>query len=316
MKVLVSPWWLATGIADLRSRFPQVEIATANTPADTAREIADADVVFGNIDGAGFAAAKQLRWIQSYGAGVEWIARVPELISSNVVVTNTRGAHAATIAEHAFGMLLTLTRGLRTLGDQQRERVWRRPTGVHFVGLSGLTLGVVGLGRIGSAIAQRGHGFDMHVIAVDTNDVPRASYIEEFWNLDGLPKLLAKSDVLAIATPLTPETRGMFGPTQLAMLRPSAFLVLVSRGGIVDQPALCQALAEGRLAGAAIDVTDPEPLPAEHELWGAPNLIISPHCSGSSRQTDDQVWGIFKENLARYLAGQPLNNLVDKRRGY
>lgn len=316
MKILVTTRWEEKRLDALRSSFPQAEFVVADTPEEVAKAVVDVDAVLGWLSRDAFLAAKKLRWIQAHSAGVEFLARVPELVESDVIVTNTRGAHAATIAEHAFALLLFLTRGLRHLDAQQRERSWRRPAGVQFVGLSGLTLGVVGLGRIGSAIAKRGHSFDMKVVAVDADDVPRADYVSEFWLLDGLPELLRRSDVVAVAAPITPETRGMLGPDQLALMKPTAYLIVVSRGGIVDEHALVAALREGRLAGAGLDVASQEPLPPDSQLWDAPNLIITPHCSGSSRQTTEMVWSIIAENLSRFIAGQPLMNQVDKRRGY
>lgn len=316
MKVLITVRWDQEHLAELRAAFPQVEFVVPETPEGIVAAAADADAAFGWLNREAFLAAKRLRWIQAYSAGVEFMARVPELVESDVLVTNTRGAHAATIAEHAFGLLLHLTRGLGPLYEAHKQKAWRRPAGAKLVGLSGLTMGVVGLGRIGSAIAQRAHAFDMQVIAADANDVPRADYVSEFWLLDGLPELLKCSDVVAVAVPITPETRGMLGPAQLALLKPTAYLIVVSRGGIVDEHALAGMLKEGRLAGAGLDVTEREPNPPESELWECPNILITPHCSGASRQTTEMVWSIFRDNLARFVAGQPLTNLVDKQRGY
>jgi phosphoglycerate dehydrogenase-like enzyme len=316
LKALIYPYWSQQDVDGVRAAFPDVEIVAVKAESDAIREIADADVAFGAFSRPIFLAAKKLRWIQAHGAGVEWTAGVPELIESDVVLTNTRGAHAATIADHAFAMLLTFTRGLRQLEVSQNQHTWTRPTGIRFIGLSGLTLGVIGLGNIGRAMAKRGFGFDMRVIAVDANDVPKPEYVEDLWRLDRLPELLRESDAVMVATPITAETRGMLGPDQLALMKPTAFLMVLSRGGIVDQHALAEALKAGRLAGAGLDVTAPEPLPSDSELWAAPNIIITPHCSGASRQTNEMTWGFFKDNLRRFIAGETLDNLVDMRRGY
>lgn len=303
------------GFAALRTAFPEVEFTpVANPPQEIAAAV-DADAAIGRLSLDAFRAAKKLRWIQSYGAGVEWLGSMPEVVASDVTVTNTRGAHAATIADHTFGMLIYLTRNLGMIAEAQKQKRWARPI-PNQRGLAGLTLGVIGLGNIGSAIAQRAHGHDMKVIAVDANDVPRADYIERFWLLDGLAELLRAADVVAVAAPLTAQSRGMLGEAQLALLKPTAYLVVVSRGGIVDQHALAAMLREGRLAGAGLDVTQPEPLPADSELWDTPNLVLTPHCSGSSAQTTANVNAIIRENIARFIAGRPLMNLVDKARGY
>jgi phosphoglycerate dehydrogenase-like enzyme len=300
----------------LRRDLPEVEFVVASGNDEVSREIVDADGFFGWLPRDAYLQAKRLKWIQSPSAGVEWVARVPELVESEVVVTNTRGAHAQTIAESAFAMLLFLTRGLGNCFAEQAKKTWNRPQEGVLRGISGLTMGVVGLGKIGSAVAQRAHGFDMRVIAIDAHDVPRADYVEEFFRPDGLGELLGKSDVVAVTAPITPVSRGMIGPSELARLKPSAYVIVVSRGGIVDQDALAKALIEGKLAGAGLDATDPEPLPADSPLWTAPNVVITPHCSGSSSQTTAIVWKIFEENVRRFAAGQELTNTVDKRRGY
>lgn len=161
-----------------------------------------------------------------------------------------------------------------------------------------------------------GHALRMRVVAVDVNDVLRPDYLSALWGLEGLPELLSQSDVVVVTAPLTPETGGMLRADRLALMKPSAYLIVVSRGGIVDERALVGMLKEGRLAGAGLDVAEVEPIPPDSDLWLAPNLIITPHCSGVSRQTTDGCWLVLKENLGRYLAGNPLLHVVDKRRGY
>jgi phosphoglycerate dehydrogenase-like enzyme len=316
MKVVVAGRANEQDLAKLRQEHPQLDLVVAAPGPALAEAIADADGVYlGGLSRELFQAAKRLRWIQSQGAGVERIVSVPELVESDVVLTNTRGAHAQTIAEHAFAFLLAFTRDMPTFVEAKRARRWTRRSRA-LVGLSGLTMGVVGLGRIGSAIAQRAHGFDMRVIAVDANEVPKAEYVEALWPLDGLPRLLRESDVVAIAIPITPQTRGLIGAEQLALMQPGAYLLVMSRGGIVDEAALAAALTEGRLAGAGLDVFASEPLEEDSPLWDAPNAILTPHCSGSSRQTTALAWSIFAENLGRFVRGEPLTNVVDKRRGY
>jgi phosphoglycerate dehydrogenase-like enzyme len=319
MKIVIAGRADEKGLQALQAEHAGVEFVSARGVDELKAAIADADAVYAHsIGGDTFRGARRLRWIQSQGAGVEWIANVPELVESDVVLTNTRGAHASTIAEHAFGLLLSLTRGLPALFARQREHQWARPEGWKAIGLSGLTFGTVGLGRIGSALAQRAHGFDMKVIAVDANanDLRRPDDVEQLWDLDGLPELLRTADVVAVALPYTAETKGLLGPEQLALLQPSAYLLVVSRGGIVDETALVSALRDGRLAGAGLDVTAQEPLPPESPLWEAPNLLITPHCSGNSRQTTELAWQIFADNVGRFVRGETLNNIVDKRRGY
>lgn len=316
MKVLVTTPWVNRYLDQFRDEFPQVEFIERETSEELPTAIGDAEVAFGWVDSELFQAAPNLRWIQSPSAGVEWMRRTPELVNSDVVVTNTRGAHAATIAEHTLGMLIFLARGFGSLYESQKQHEWQRPVRKRGVGLVGLTMGIVGLGNIGRAIAKRAAAFDMQIIAVDAHEVPQPESVSQLRLLDGLEALLSHSDVVVVTTPITPETRGMLSRERLALLKPSAFLLVVSRGGIVDEAALVEMLREGRLAGAGLDVAATEPLPPESELWDAPNVLITPHCSPSSTQTDANVAAIMRENLSHYLAGEPLINLVDKQLGY
>ena len=316
MKLLVASPWSQERIEEAQKTFPQVQFSVAANQDDILREIVDAEAVFGAINREAFLAAKQLKWIQNTGAGVERLARIPEIAESDVTVTNTRGSHAATIAEHGFGLLISLTRQLPSLLDAQREHNWTRPFSGPQVGLTGLTLGVVGMGNIGRAIAKRGHGFEMEVIGVDINEVPKPDFVTELRLLDGLDDLMQRSDVVAVAAPITPETAGMLGPEQLRLMKPTAHLIVVSRGGIIDEDTLMQMLNDGQLAGAGLDVTATEPLPQDSPLWDTPNLLITPHCSGGSTQTAAAGKAIFYDNLRRYLAKEPLTNLVDLKRGY
>lgn len=316
MKILVTAPWSEQQLQELKAAYPAIEFIAARTPEAMMAAAAEVEVVLGSMRREPFLAAQKLRWIQSSSAGVEWMHAIPELVESDVIVTNTRGAHAITIAEHTFGMLVCLARGFYSLFKAQQQRVWLRPLEKTPVGLSGLTMGVIGLGQIGRAVAERAHAFGMSVIAVDANEVPRPDFISGFWLLEGLPELLSRADVVVVATPYTPETQNLLGLEQLSLMKPSAYLLAVSRGGIVDEAALVKLLREERLAGAGLEVQAVEPLPEDSDLWDAPNLIITPHCSGMSKQTTAMVIGICRDNLTRYLNGEPLNNLVDKRRGY
>ena len=172
------------------------------------------------------------------------------------------------------------------------------------------------MGNIGRAIAKRGHGFEMNVIGVDINEVPKPDFVAELSLLDGLDDLMRRSDVVAVAAPITPETAGMLGPEQLRLMKQTAYLIVVSRGGIIDEDTLMQMLNDGQLAGAGLDVTAIEPLPQDSPLWDTPNLLITPHCSGGSTQTAAAGKAIFYDNLRRYLAKEPLTNLVDLKRGF
>ncbi|MCX6050419.1 MAG: D-2-hydroxyacid dehydrogenase [Chloroflexi bacterium] len=316
MKVLVTAPWIAQSMGELAQLFPQIELIDGQKPEDALRAAGDVEVILGATSRELFAAAPKLRWLHFPAAGVEWLQNVPDLVNSNVIVTNSRGAHATTIAEHTFGMLVFLARDFATLYEAQKAKRWAWPLAKPGIGLVGLTMGIIGLGQIGRAVAKRAQAFEMNVIAVDAHPVPKPDYVAELRLLDGLNDLMSRADVVVVAIPITPETRGMLGPEQLRLMKKGSFLMVMSRGGIVDEPTVVQMLKDDHLAGAGFDVTAVEPLPADNELWTAPNVIITPHSSPSSQQTQGNVVALVKENLAHYLAGETLTNVVDKKLGY
>jgi D-3-phosphoglycerate dehydrogenase len=177
-------------------------------------------------------------------------------------------------------------------------------------------MGIVGFGNIGRAIARRATGFEMRVLAVDAESVPPGEGVEEVWPLSRLNEMCKAADVLTISAPITPSSRGMIGPEQIGHLKRGSFVLQMSRGGIVNEAALVDALEEGHLAGAGLDVTATEPLPVGDPLWTAPNLVVTPHSSAASQLTTELGWGILSENLGRYMRGEQLYNLVDKHRGW
>lgn len=317
MKIVLGPWPPEKPVAALREAFPGVEIVAVRNRDEVAEAIVDADGYFGTLSAETYRLTKRLRWVQASSAGVEWLPAVPELIESDVVVTNTRGAHAQTIGEHVFAMLLTFTRRMRLLDQFKAERKWGRPEAEAVVdGLVGKTLGIVGLGNIGRAIAQRAHAFDMRVLAIDIQALQAPPTVDQVYPLDQLHAVLPLLDVLVVAVPLTERTRGLIGARELGLLKPSAYFFVISRGGILDEDALVGALRENRLAGAGLDVTGTEPLPPESPLWELDNLIISPHVSAHSVQTMDLMWQIVRDNIGHFIRGEPLVNTVDKRLGY
>ncbi len=306
------------GILDeLKAEIPDLEIAIELDPAKVMAAVADAEVVYGLPSAALVKAAPKLRWIQSSAAGVEYIARIPEVVESDIVVTNTRGAHGPSIGEHTFALLFALTRHLPECFERQKAHRWDRTDLYRSAReMKGSTMGIVGYGAIGRAIARRAAAFEMDLLAVDAEAVDPDEQVEEVWPVSRLGDLLKQSTVVVVTAPLTPETHHMIDAVMLARMRPDAYLIVVSRGGIVEESALAAALHEGRLAGAAIDVAEQEPLPADSPLWDAPNLIITPHLAGASSEKERRCVEILKANLLRYRNGEPLLNEVDKRRGY
>jgi phosphoglycerate dehydrogenase-like enzyme len=304
--------------ATLEREFPGATFVSAPDLETQLRELPDADAVISWPQREALPVAQRLRWVHCTSAGIERIRQLPELVEMDAVtLTNGRGAHAATIADHTFAFILAFTRNLRDIMEDQRAHRWERAARSQGAReLSGSTLGILGLGRIGSEIARRATGFGLRLRAVDVNPAAEAPGVSEVWPLERLPDFLPTVDYLAIAIPITAETRHLIGARELALMRPDAYLCVMSRGGIVDQDALAEALKAGRLAGAGLDATEPEPLPAQHPLWDLPNVIISPHCSGASRQTSERGREILRQNLTRFLAGEPLINQCDKRAGF
>jgi phosphoglycerate dehydrogenase-like enzyme len=306
------------GILDeLTAEIPGLDIVVELDPKKCMTEVADAEVVYGLPSAELVKAAPKLRWIQSSAAGVEYIARIPEVVESDILVTNTRGAHGPSIGEHTFALLFALTRHLPECLDRQKARRWDRSDLYRSAReMKDKTMGIVGYGAIGRSIAHRAAAFEMEVRAVDAQAVDGDEHVEEVWPLSRLADLLELTDVVVVAAPLTPESHHMIDAAMLARMRPDAYLIVVSRGGIVEEHALAAALGEGRLTGAAIDVAEQEPLPPDSPLWDAPNLIITPHLAGASTEKERRCVEILKANLRRFHAGEPLLNEVDKHRGY
>jgi phosphoglycerate dehydrogenase-like enzyme len=277
-------------------------------------DLADADVVFGNVSRDELAKAKRLRWVQCPSAGVEHTP-LAEYIERDVILTNAKGCYGPQIAEHAFGLLFAITRGI---AQQARQNKWGYD-GPQPIEMRGRMLGVIGLGGIGREVARRARAMDMRVIAVDAEamTVERFAMVDEVALVDdGLDALLERSDVVVSCCPSTPKSRGMLGAKQFARMRDGAYVINVSRGKIVQTDALLDALKSGKLAGAGLDVTDPEPLPADHALWAQPNVVITSHIAGKSQFAWDRVEHVFAENVNRFCRKLPMLNVVEKAKGY
>lgn len=266
--------------------------------------------------------APALRWVALSSAGAELAVERGLVQPSGPVVTTAAGIHAVPISEHVFGMLLMWVRHWPELLALQRASTWpdravwppREPPGE----LHGAALGVVGFGAIGRAVARLGRAFGMRVLAThrQATQGEMEPDADEVYPLARLQELLAASDYVVIAAPATRESQHLIGPDELTALRPTAFLVNISRGTLVDEEALVEALRSGRLAGAGLDVFEREPLPTGSPLWTLPNVILSPHVAGSSRQYSRRLTDLLLENLSRYQAGQRLRNVVEPGRGY
>lgn len=298
----------------LQAYAPNMEIKTCTHRADFQREVADAHIIFGGCSREEFRAARDLRWIQYPAAGVEDVLST-ELVESPVVLTNMQRMFSPTISETVIGLLVTLTRRLNDYTLQTREHRWNELEGLKEI--SGLTMGIVGMGGIGTDTAYRAHyGFQMRILATDPKPLPKPTFVEELHSPEWLPQMVPQVDVLLSAAPHTPITHHMFNDEIFRLMKPSAYFINVSRGWLVDSAALVSALKEKRIAGAALDATEPEPLPPDHPLWTAGNIIITSHSSAVSAGSEQRSLDLFCENVRRYVNGLPLLNVVDKARGY
>ncbi len=254
----------------------------------------------------------RLRWIQSSAAGLDHCL-VPAVIESDIIVSSASGVLADQVAEHALALTTALCRGLPTFfRAQQRKDFTRQPTR----DLHRATIGIVGFGGVGRRVAEVMSVLKTRVLATDLFPVDKPDHVAELWPADRLDEMLAQVDVLVMAAPLTELTRGMIDARALARMKPGALLVNVARGPLVIEDDLLDALDSGHLAGAALDVTEEEPLPATSRLWEDPRVIITPHVAGQSARRIDDMTDFFCENLRRRLSGRPLLNLVDKRLGF
>ncbi len=303
-------------LREMQSVAPSARIVGVESD-DLLREVADADALVGTVSAELVRAGSKLKWVQIRSAGVERYLHLapPDLRDSDIVLTNGRIIQGPEIADHAFALLLANTRGLTRFWPNQQQAAWKREPG-GLVELRGKTAVVVGVGGIGTQIAVRAHAFGMRVIGVDPKDIPYQPYLATVVRPDRLDEVLPEADVLFIAAPHTPESHQMIGPQQFDLLPRGAYFIAVSRGKTYDMDALVKALDSQRLAGAGVDVTDPEPLPEDHPLWKFANVVITPHIAGASDEIGRRRLDLIKENIRRFVNGEPLLNVVDKQRGY
>ena len=317
MKVIIASMLSDEFLSDLRASFPDVEFQAATTDEEQRLHIKDADIFFGWPTREIFLEADQLRWLHCPGTGIDRIMDVPEIVDSDVVLTNARGPHVIPMADHVFSMVLTFAHKSRELWEDQRARRWDgRTYDSEMIELDGSTMGILALGDIGLAVAQRANAFGMEVYAVDVRAMDAPPGVKEVWGLERLDDLLKISDWFVVTAPLTADTRGLIDRRRVELLKQGAHLIVISRGEIVDEDALADALRSGRLAGAGLDATAVEPLPQESPLWDLGNVVISPHVSALTPEMYEGRRQIFKENLRRFLANEPFLYVCDKRSGF
>jgi phosphoglycerate dehydrogenase-like enzyme len=284
--------------------------------AATPREIAAADATIGVCSAEVLAQAKQLQWIQWHFAGVERCVQQPLMRERHLLLTNLQRTMGPSMAEHVLGMMLMLSRHLDYFLKEQQQGRWVKDSAPSLADLEGKTVLVVGLGGIGTEVARRAHAFGMRVIATRASGRSGPDYVSYVGLPDELLKLAKDADFVVNCAPLTPQTTGIFNREFFASLKPGAYFISVGRGRSTVTADLIAALSSGKLAGAGLDVVDPEPLPSDSALWRLPNLIITPHVSADTPLAEEQQTALLRENLRRYVAGEPMLSVVDIERGY
>lgn len=308
-----APPWFAE---KLRHDFPRIHITHLASYEKLEDHLREAQIVVTwSLRPDQFALAKELGWIHSPAAAVHQLM-FPELVNSDVLVTNARDVHAPVVAEHVIALLFALAKKIPQAVRLQEEHIWGKDR-LKPTELSGAVLGLVGLGSIGREVAKRASALDMRVIAVrKTPNSAVVNGVERIYPTSELDQMLGAADYVVIAAPRTRETEKLFDARRIAKLKPTACLVNVSRGALVDERALAEALRNETLAAAALDVFSEEPLPPESPLWDLHNLLITPHTAAVTDKLWERHYALLHENLRRYLAGDRLLGLVDKQKGY
>ncbi len=301
-------------VEQIKAVSSEVEVLDLPSEGEILEAMPDVDVVFGRFTPGMLERGRRLRWVQVTSAGVDGVL-FPQFVDSDVVLTSAKGIVGVHLADHAMGLLLTLARGIHTAIRNPR---WdqRMPIRDASWELEGMTMGIVGLGGTGRELAARADAFGMRIIAVDPVPVELPPQVEACRTMDGFDDLLGQSDVVAVCAPLTPETEDLFDERAFGLMRDHALLINVTRGKIINEAALMDALAGGAIGGAGLDVTPQEPLPDDHPLWNMSNVVVTPHASGGSPVRGDRIVDLFCENLRRHLGGEDLLSVIDKSKGY
>ena len=298
---------------NIRSQVPDVLLVNVANEEQALEEISDADAFYGNLSTKIFEKANRLRWIQAPVAGLENFV-FPALAKSNVVLTNMAGIYSDVISDHALTYLLMFARGFHIYRYQQVEHLWQK--GVPVRHLAECTLGVVGLGGIGAELARKGKALGLKVLGVEARDIGVPEGVDELFDPNGLDSVLRRSDFLVLCIPHTPDTVGLIGKRELSLMPSSAYLINIGRGVLLRLEALVEALKQGEIAGAGLDVFETEPLPAKHPLWEMQNVIITPHSAAASGHIRGRHLNVLTENLKRFSLGFGLQNEVDKKRWF
>ena len=305
----------------LSQEFPKLQITQRNSYEGVEEALRDVEILFTlSLRPEQFATAPKLRWIHAPSAAVHQLL-FPELVKSEVIVTNSREVHGPVVAEHVMALIFALAKKIPQAVILQEKRIWGQEAiwkeGAHPREIAGATLGLIGVGSIGRRVAQMASALSMRVIAVREHvEEGKPDGVEAVFAPSQLDDMLKQSDYVVLAAPLIAATQGLINADRLAVMKPEACLINVGRGPQVDEAALITALRTRRIAGAALDVFEREPLPPESPLWNVDNLLITPHTAGLTDKLWHRHYELFSDNLRRYLARQPLRFVVDKQKGY
>ena len=317
-QVVLVPQGMKKEVDALMAENPKLKPAYYSKAGDAMSKAAEAEGYIGSPDEAFMNAATKLKWVHIFSAGIDKQRELPRFKDGSVTVTSLKIQQGPELADHAFALLLGLTRNMGAYHDAQEDGSWIKSSreGLPLTELRGKTMLVIGYGGIGTQVAERARAFGMKVIAIDEKDIPLTVTVDRFGKPDELDGMLPEADVIVSCVPHTPASEKMLGAAQFAKMKKGAYFINVSRGMIADTEALVKALHDGHLAAAGLDVVDPEPLPADSPLWKMPNVIITPHIAGVSDARGGRSNELILENLARFAKGLPLKNQVDPVKGY
>lgn len=300
-------------LEDIKAIAPNAAVSFIEEDSIQEGVIKSAEIIFGWPRKEQLAQAENLRWLHLPSAGADGYTSKSTYCSS-IIVTNSSGVFGIPIAEHVMGLMLAFSRNLNLYSVCQANREWKRLSVRKDIYNS--TVGIIGLGDIGSEVAIRSKAFGARIIAVKRIIIHKPDYVDELYTFDGIDSLLEQSDYVVLALPDTKYTRGIITEERIGKMKHDAIIINIGRGVLIDQDALTRALVENRIAGAGLDVMIPEPLDRESPLWGLPNVILTPHVSGNSRTTIYRCLDIFHKNLKNYVNNKPLENIVDFEAGY
>jgi phosphoglycerate dehydrogenase-like enzyme len=302
--------------ATIAALAPDMQLVVTDDSAQIEAVLAEVEIAAGHTSPALLARMPNLRWYQQWGAGADWLMRHPEIAARDFILTNASGVHAIQISEHILALLFAFARRLPQAMAAQLRGEWQREERQDIFELAGKTMVLIGVGAIGERTAALAAALDVRVIGVRRDPNVSAPGVEQMIGPERLADVLPEADFVVLTVPLTHETRHMIGERELRLMKPTAHIVNIGRGGTIDESALIRALAEGWIAGAGLDVFEKEPLPADSSLWGMENVIITAHYAGATPHYSERALAIFLDNLRRYKAGEPLRNVVDKGLGY